>query len=441
MNVFPQSQQFPPSPQFPQSPQSPQPQGGSAAADGSPGCSHDGSPDGSPTTDCSAGGSATHRVAVLVRHGVMPMELGLTHQMFGRALDAQGQPLYSVVTCATEPGTVRTDADFPIHVSHGTEALAEADTVIVPATHEPDATETEGRLPQPLAEALSRVRPGTRIASICTGSFVLAAAGLLDGKRATTHWLSAPAFRELFPEVLLNPDVLYTDEGEILTSAGEASGIGLCRHMVRTDFGSAVANEVARRTVVPPHRDGGQAQFIPRPVPAPRTAGGTTDATPGGTTGGTRTGTPSGTSGGPSGDTSGGTFGGLSGGTSGRTGRKPGGTPAGSTAFARAWALERLERQLTLHELAEQEAMSVRTFTRRFREETGMTFVRWLTVQRVERARQLLEETDLPIDRVAVKSGFGTGTSLRQHLHAALGVTPRAYRRTFRGTGSNGVRL
>ncbi|WP_326689663.1 helix-turn-helix domain-containing protein [Streptomyces sp. NBC_01795] len=316
-----------------------------------------------------------HRVAVLVRHGVVPMELGLIHQMFGRAASSGGEPLYEVVTCAVEPGPVRTDADFPIHVAHGAQALAEADTVLIPATHEPDETETAGRLPEPLRVALARITPGTRIASICTGAFVLAAAGLLDGKRATTHWMSTDDFRALYPNVALDPDVLYVDCGSVLTSAGEAAGIDLCLHMIRGDHGAAVANEVARRTVVPPHRDGGQAQFIRRPVPQPGLA---------------------------------------------------------STGTARAWALKQLERPITLRELAAQESMSIRTFTRRFREEAGVTPLRWLTQQRIERARYLLEETDLPVERIAADSGFGTAASLRQHLHAALGVSPRAYRRTFR---------
>ncbi|GAA2639321.1 GlxA family transcriptional regulator [Streptomyces axinellae] len=316
-----------------------------------------------------------HRIAVLVRHGVVPMELSLVHQMFGRAVSSEGEPLYEVATCAVEPGSVRTDADFPIHVAHGTQALAEADTVLVPATHEPDETETEGRLPGPLRAALARIPPGTRIASICTGAFVLAAAGLLDGRRATTHWMSTDDFRALYPKIDLDPDVLYVDCGSVLTSAGEAAGIDLCLHMIRRDHGAVVANAVARRMVVPPHRDGGQAQFIRRPVPEPRLA---------------------------------------------------------STGAARAWALRQLERPITLRELAAQESMSIRTFTRRFREEAGVTPLRWLTQQRVERARQLLEETDLPVERIAADSGFGTAASLRQHLHAALGVSPRAYRRTFR---------
>lgn len=321
---------------------------------------------------------ARHGVAVLVRPGVLPLELGLVHQLFGAATGADGEPLYEVVTCTPVPGAVRTNADFPIHVAHGTRILAEAGTVVVPATHDGDTPENEGRLGDALAEALSHIRrPGTRVASICTGAFVLAAAGWLDGKRATTHWKSTDHFRRLFPAVELDPDILYTDEGDLFTSAGEAAGIDLCLHLIRCDHGAAVANDVARSTVVPPHREGGQAQFIARPVVQP----------------GARS----------------------------------------STGAARAWALRHLDRPLSLRELAGREAMSVRTFTRRFREETGLTPVQWLTQQRIERARQLLEETDLPVDRVAADSGFGTAASLRQQMHAALGVAPSAYRATFRG--------
>ncbi|MGP4112219.1 GlxA family transcriptional regulator [Streptomyces sp. 4N509B] len=316
-----------------------------------------------------------HRVAVLVRPGLLSIELGIAHRIMGIARTPAGDPLYEVVTCAPVPGVLRTDADFTVTVEHGPEAVAEADTVIVPASHNADETMREGCLPPELADALARRGPGTRIASICSGAFVLGAAGLLDGRRATTHWAYADLFRRLFPRVRLDPDVLYVDEGEVLTSAGVASGIDLCLHMVRSDFGTAVANSVARRTVVPPHRDGGQAQFVERPVPAPRVH---------------------------------------------------------TTGNARAWALDRLAEPLTLRELAARESMSVRTFTRRFREETGMSAQRWLTQQRVERARQLLEETDLPVDRVAREAGFGTATSMRQHLAAALGVSPSRYRRTFR---------
>jgi transcriptional regulator GlxA family with amidase domain len=320
-----------------------------------------------------------HRVAVLVRHGLLPIELGIPHRIMGKALSAAGEPLYEVVTCALEPGPVRTDADFAVTVEHGPEALAEADTVIVPAAHEDDPTYTEGRLTPAQADALARVRPGTRIASICTGAFVLAAAGLLDGRHATTHWASCDRLQRLYPAVKVDPDVLYVDDGSVLTSAGVASGIDLCLHMVRGDHGAAVANDVARRTVVPPHRDGGQAQYVRRPVPEPQLR---------------------------------------------------------TTGAARAWALRHLEHPITLRELAERESMSVRTFTRRFREEAGTSPLQWLTRQRIERARHLLESSDLPVERVAAEAGFGTAASLRQHFQAALGVPPAAYRRTFRTVAS-----
>jgi len=213
------------------------------------------------------------------------------------------------------------------------------------------------------------------VMSICTGAFVLAAAGLLDDRPATTHWAHVERFRTRYPRVKLDPDVLFVDDGDILTSAGVAAGIDLCLHVIRRDHGSEVANRAARRCVVPPWRDGGQSQFIERPVPA---AG---DATTGPT---------------------------------------------------RAWALDRLDQPLDLDTLAGHARMSLRTFTRRFREETGMSPGRWLVRQRVELARRLLEGTDLPIERVAAQAGFGTAASLRQHLHAAVGVAPAAYRRTFR---------
>ncbi|HEX3650528.1 MAG TPA: helix-turn-helix domain-containing protein [Pseudonocardiaceae bacterium] len=318
--------------------------------------------------------SGPHRVAILVRHGVLPLELGLVHQLFGAARSRAGAALYEVVTCAVEAGPVRTDADFTVDVQHDSRMLACADTVIVPASHEQDETITE--LPPGLARALSGIRPGTRIASVCTGAFVLAAAGLLDGARATTHWKSAELFRERYPGIHLDADVLYVDAGGVLTSAGEAAGIDLCLHMIRSDHGASVANDVARATVVPPHRPGGQAQYIRLPV-----------ADPG----------------------------------------------AASTGQARSWALNHLDRPITVTDLAARSLMSVRTFTRRFRDEVGTSPAQWLIAQRLDRARQLLEDTDLPVDRVAQDAGFGTAVSLRQHLDAALGVTPTSYRATFRG--------
>ncbi|MEU8503757.1 helix-turn-helix domain-containing protein [Streptomyces brevispora] len=326
-----------------------------------------------------------HRIVVLALDGLLPFELGIPQRIFGRSLGSEplngGRKLYEVVTCSIRaPGPVRTDADFTITVEHGPEALATADTVVIPASYALGPVYTEGRLTDELAAAFAHIRPGTRMVSICTGSYVLAAAGYLDGRPATTHWTSAEHFQKLFPAVRVDPDVLFIDDGDVLTSAGVAAGIDLCLHIVRRDHGTAVANDVARRTVVPPHRDGGQAQYIQRPVPDAQIAGTTT---------------------------------------------------------ARAWALGRLERPILLRDMAQQESMSVRTFTRRFREEVGISPVQWLTRQRVERARQLLESTDLSIDQVARDAGFGTPTSLRQHLQATLGVSPTMYRRTFRTTVGN----
>ncbi|MEV6400890.1 helix-turn-helix domain-containing protein [Streptomyces sp. NPDC051907] len=331
-------------------------------------------------TEETAAGEATprkHRVVVLAMPQVIPFELGIPHRIFGRAFGPDGETLYEVVTCAPEPGLIASQADFQLYVEHGPEALAEADTVIVPAAYEPDELYFEGRLPEDLARVFDHVRPGTRMASICTGSFVLAAAGYLDGRPATTHWHWADRFQRLFPSVRVDPEVLYIDDGDVLTSAGVAAGIDLCVHMVRRDHGAAVANDVARRSVVPPHRDGGQAQYIQRPVPE---------------------------------------------------------TQFATTTAARGWALDRLHEPIQLRDLAEQESMSVRTFTRRFREEVGVSPGQWLTQQRVERARHLLESTDLSVDQVARDAGFGTAQSMRQHLTAALGVPPTVYRRTFRAT-------
>ncbi|MFJ7149528.1 GlxA family transcriptional regulator [Streptomyces sp. NPDC100445] len=326
-----------------------------------------------------AGDFRPHRVAVLALDGLLPFELGIPHRIFGRPRDAEGRQRYEVVTCSVRPpGPVETDADFAVHVAHGPEALATADTVIVPASYERGPVHDEGRLTDELAAALARIRPGTRLASICTGAYVLAAAGHLDGRPATTHWAHAEHLQRLFPRVRVDPDVLFVDDGDVLTSAGVAAGIDLCLHMVRRDLGTAAANEVARSMVVPPHRDGGQAQYIHRPVPDPGLA---------------------------------------------------------TTAAARAWALGRLHEPIQLRDMAGQEAMSVRTFTRRFREEVGVSPGQWLTRQRTERARHLLESTGLSMDRVAREAGFGTAQSMRQHLLRVLGVTPTAYRRTFRAGG------
>ncbi len=311
-----------------------------------------------------------HQVAVLALDGVYPFELGIPHRVLG---SADGR--YEVRSASVDGRPVRTDSDLTVTPAHGPEVLADADTVIVPPYA---VTAASAAVPDPRAlAALARVRPGARLVSICTGAFLLAAAGLLDGRRATTHWALTDHFRELFPRVELDADVLFVDHGDVLTSAGAASGVDVCLHLVRRDHGSEVANQVARRCVVPPYRDGGQAQYIERPVPPAS------------------------------------------------------GTGTGPT---RDWALHRLDRPLSLDELAAHAAMSTRTFARRFREETGLSPGRWLTQQRLRRARHLLESSDLPVERVAHEVGFATATSLRRHLAAEAGVAPSAYRRTFRAS-------
>jgi transcriptional regulator GlxA family with amidase domain len=313
-----------------------------------------------------------HRIAVLALPAVLPFELSIPGRVFGAATDASGTPLYEVVTCSIDGAPVPSAEDFTVVVRHGLEALREAATVIVAPI---ELASTDERALAVAAAALRGIGDGPRIASICTGADVLAAAGLLDGRRATTHWKHTVEFRRDHPSVRLDPDVLYVDEGRILTSAGAASGIDLCLHIIRRDHGAEIANRAARVCVVPPYRDGGQAQFIDHPVPA---------------------------------------------------------QAAASTAPTREWALKHLDRPLSLADLARHAAMSRRTFTRRFRHEVGMSPNRWLTQQRVELARRLLETTDLPIDHVAARVGIGSASSLRLHLSTALGVAPSTYRRTFR---------
>jgi transcriptional regulator GlxA family with amidase domain len=323
-----------------------------------------------------SGDHAVHEVVVLALPDPMAFELGLASKFLGSAVDEQDRPLYRVRLATLDGGPVRTTGGWSVLPEHDASILAGADTVVVPGISLPTAL-PGGRLPESTAALLRRAATRSRLVSICTGSFALAGAGLLDGRPATTHWLYADRFRALFPQVRLDPDVLFVDDGDVLTSAGNAAGIDLLLHVVRRDHGSEVANRVARRSVVAPWRDGGQSQFVERPVPEEGDAG---------------------------------------------------------TAVARAWAAERLGEPLTLADLAAQARMSVRTFTRRFREETGTSPQRWLAAQRVALARTLLESTDAPVERVAEDSGFGTTASLRAHLHAAIGVSPLAYRRTFRGS-------
>ncbi|MGZ4594566.1 MAG: GlxA family transcriptional regulator [Actinomycetes bacterium] len=318
-----------------------------------------------------------HRVAVLALDGVVAFDLGVPPQVLGAARDQHGEPFYDVRVCTPGGRPVRAAAGFQVVPDHGLEQLAWADMVVIPGVSGVPVV-VEGLLDPEVRTALTTAGRRARLVSICTGAFVLGAAGLLDGRPATTHWLYADRFRELFPLVDLDPDVLFVDDGDVLTSAGVGAGVDLCLHVVRADHGSEVANRAARRCVVPPWRAGGQSQFIQRPVPA---------------------------------------------------------TTETSTAPARAWALQHLDRPLDLASLAAQTRMSVRTVTRRFRDETGLSPGRWITQQRVERARHLLETTDLGVDQVAQHAGFGTGAALRHQLGAALGVAPSAYRSTFRSAG------
>ncbi|WP_211212723.1 GlxA family transcriptional regulator [Nonomuraea coxensis] len=312
-----------------------------------------------------------HRVAVLALNHFAPLDFGIPGQVFWAAETPDGEKLYEVVTCSEGARPVRCSAGYSVQPDHDLDVLDTADTVLVPGIHAGRVLK-EGTLSAGLRAAL-RDRP--RVMSICTGAFVLAAAGLLDGRPATTHWREAPRFAELFPEVRLDADVLFVDDGDVLTSAGVAAGMDLCLHVIRRDHGSEVANRTARRCVMPPWREGGQAQYVERPLPH---------------------------------------------------------QPTGGTGATREWMLAHLDRPLDLNALAAHARMSVRTFTRRFREETGVSPARWLTAQRVQHARHLLETTGLGVEEVARRSGFGTAVSLRQHLHAAVGVAPLAYRHTFR---------
>jgi transcriptional regulator GlxA family with amidase domain len=329
-----------------------------------------------------ADGTVQHRIAVLALDNVVAFDLGVPAQVFGAARSAAGRRLYRITTCTPDGGPIRTTAGFQVVPDHDLSVIADADTVIVPGIHDGPPL-TDGTVAPSVAAALVAAHDrGARVMSICTGASVLAAAGLLDGRPATTHWRYTDRFRRLYPDVKLDPDVLFVDDGTVLTSAGVGAGIDLCLHVIRRDHGSEVANRAARRCVVPPWRDGGQAQYIERPLPR---------------------------------------------------------TMAATTADTRGWALSRLQDPLTLRALAAHASMSVRTFTRRFRAETGVSPTRWLREQRIDRARLLLETTHLSVDQVARQAGFGTATSLRQHLNAAIGVAPIAYRRTFAGVPDSGT--
>jgi transcriptional regulator GlxA family with amidase domain len=310
-----------------------------------------------------------HRVVALCFDGLVAFDLTAAAQAFGLAARPGGEPLYEFSSCSVGGEAVRTTSGFSVTPSAGLPALRRADTVVVPGYAAILAAP-----PEPALAALrAAAERGARLLSVCTGAFALAHAGVLDGRRATTHWAWAGELAKRFPAVDVDPDALFVDEGKVMTSAGLSAGIDLSLHAIREDFGVAAGERVARHMVAPPHRDGGQAQYFKPEAPA----GG------------------------------------------------------GSLEPTRRWILERLAEPLDVAAMARHAGVSPRTFARRFREETGTTPLQWLLSQRVLEARRLLEGSDLPVEDVAWRSGFGTAASLRDHFRRATATTPSAYRRTF----------
>ena len=311
------------------------------------------------------------RVAVVAFDGIRPFHLSVPCAVFGETSDGAAPP-FELRVCAAEPGELRSQAGFGIVAKHSLRALAWADIVVVPSWRDPREAP-----PAPLLAALRRAHArGALIVGLCVGAFVLAEASLLDGRRATTHWRWAAHFAQHYPQVRLDPDVLYIDEGDVLTSAGTAAGIDCCLHVLRQRLGAEAANRMARTLVVPPHRQGNQAQYIEQPVLA------TSRDTP--------------------------------------------------LTKALDWAARHLDAAHSLDSLAARAAMSRRSFTRHFRQHTGTTVGQWLLTQRLALAQRLLETTSQPIERIAERAGFGTALSMRQHFGAALHTTPSLYRREFR---------
>lgn len=311
--------------------------------------------------------ASLHRVAVLVLDGAKPLDVGIPAQVFS---NRPSMP-YEVHVCGAAPGLVAGGDGLAYHVAQGLEALAQADTVFIPGYRLPADTEPPAAVVDALVAAHER---GARLAAISTGAFALAATGLLDGKRATTHWHYTQALARKHPSIRVDENVLFVDEGDVLTSAGAASGIDLCLHLVRRDHGVGLSNHVARRLVAAPYRSGGQAQYIPRSVPEPL------------------------------GDV---------------------------FASTREWALAHLAEPLALETLARNANVSARTFSRRFSEDTGYTPMQWVLRARIDLARELLERSDLGIEQIADRVGLGTDANLRLHFHRILGTSPSEYRRTF----------
>ncbi|MER6401608.1 helix-turn-helix domain-containing protein [Kitasatospora sp. NPDC001603] len=307
-------------------------------------------------------------VALPTTGNLLHFELGVAYEIFGNPPREAVDGWYDVVLCG--PGPVRV-GPFVVEPDHGLDRLVDADTVIVPAWADVDEPP-----PPELVEAVRAAhRAGARVASLCTGAFVLGAAGLLDGRRATTHWARTAELSARHPLAVVDPDVLYTDNGSVLTSAGKAAAVDLCLHLIHLDHGAGIANSVARRLVMPPHRTGGQAQFVATPVQA--------------------------------------------------TGDHP-------LTQVLAWAQQRLDRPLTVTDLARRANTSPRNLGRQFRSVLGQTPLQWLLNQRVRRAQELLEATDESVEAVAVATGMGTATTLRRQFKRIVGVPPNSYREAFR---------
>ena len=322
--------------------------------------------------------SSNRLVAAIVYDGLGTFEFGIASEVFGLRRPEMGNDWYRFITCAAEPGPLRATGGLLISAEAGLDRLADAGTIIIPGWKGADVG-PPASLVTALREAHQR---GSRLLSICSGVFVLAATGLLDGKRATTHWRHADTLRDAYPRIEVDPDVLYIDEGQILTSAGSAAGIDLLLHLVRRDFGPEAANKVARRLVMSPHREGGQAQFIERPVP-PRSDG--------------------------------------------------------RLAPLLDTMREHLDRPMTISQLAREAAMSERTFLRRFKDMTGTTPGEWLVIARINDAKELLEAGTLAVEEVALRAGFGTAATLRHHFRQRVGIGPTDYRRQYSAGRLNGT--
>ncbi|MBB3307931.1 MULTISPECIES: helix-turn-helix domain-containing protein [unclassified Enterobacter] len=319
------------------------------------------------------GTAAPIKVGIVVFDDIIPFHLSVPCAVFEKAAQDDGALCYQLLICATHPGPLKTNSGFSILAEHGLDQLADVDVVVVPSWSDPDVLP-----PAELLHALQQAaQRGAQVVGLCLGAFVLGAAGLLSQRRATTHWRWMADFERLYPDVAIDRDVLYIDEGQIVTSAGTAASIDCCLHLVREQCGVDVANSVARMLVVPPHRQGGQAQYIEQPVYH----------------------------------------------------------SAGNDRFmsALSWATENLQQALTLEQLADKALMSRRSFTRRFNQTTGGCFSTWLVNQRLALAQRFLEKTDQPVELIAEKAGFSSPLMLRRHFKKQLNTSPLQYRKTFRG--------